>query len=240
MNPDSFDFMVNGIDAVTLSKTELDSIIVDRHLAHECGMCRKTTSNTASAFQACSKCHITCYCSKQCQIKHWSTHKPRCKERCATHQLIKKREEEARTLGIVYYDPQTLLDWYAQNAGAVEYAAYHVLEMFKGPDLSLLSTHVAYFNVSLNADSPHEPSTIILNDVTAVPHSGVQTLTGGAATISNFAHAVQAGYMVLLLHDGVAKTSSTEFPKPRQKEFRRPNEHWKIYTMLKANKLLDA
>ena len=41
---------------------------------HEhCGFC-----NLEPNFR-CTKCKLMCYCSKECQLKHWKTHKKLCK-----------------------------------------------------------------------------------------------------------------------------------------------------------------
>lgn len=42
---------------------------------HFCGMCG------AFALKKCSKCQTTYYCSRQCQVKHWHTHKHLCNKK---------------------------------------------------------------------------------------------------------------------------------------------------------------
>jgi len=36
-------------------------------------------SKTSESLQKCGRCKIACYCSKECQTAHWSTHKTNCK-----------------------------------------------------------------------------------------------------------------------------------------------------------------
>ena len=42
-----------------------------------CTTCSKTA--TEASLKQCGKCHITQYCSKECQQANWKTHKKACK-----------------------------------------------------------------------------------------------------------------------------------------------------------------
>jgi len=53
-----------------------------------CNACMKELDNVLT----CSRCKNATYCSKECQIKHWKEHKPRCKHYLEAKQSVPKRE----------------------------------------------------------------------------------------------------------------------------------------------------
>ncbi|KAK0220800.1 hypothetical protein EDD85DRAFT_780100, partial [Armillaria nabsnona] len=146
-----------------LSREEINRIIPDKGpLHHACGGCLNCPNAGEKQYSRCAGCSTTYYCRA-----HWPQHKAMCKERKTIRAQLKEREEMARLAGQVYYDPRTLTAWYRMYDSAVEFAAYHVLEIFKGPKHSLMATHVAYFELDQNPASPNDASTVILKNVVA-------------------------------------------------------------------------
>lgn len=47
--------------------------MTDEELQLVCAVCLKPAQSR------CSKCHVTKYCSRECQQQDWSTHKIKCK-----------------------------------------------------------------------------------------------------------------------------------------------------------------
>ena len=43
-----------------------------------CATCSKVPEEGAAPLQRCSRCHTTCYCSKDCQKADWKNHKKQC------------------------------------------------------------------------------------------------------------------------------------------------------------------
>lgn len=52
---------------------------------HKCGQCQ------GAAEKKCSKCELVFYCSRDCQVQHWSTHKSFCNSMSKQAYLINKR-----------------------------------------------------------------------------------------------------------------------------------------------------
>ncbi|KAI9012429.1 hypothetical protein DFJ74DRAFT_683845 [Hyaloraphidium curvatum] len=46
-----------------------------------CEACGKLVLGTDRALQRCSRCKTVSYCSRECQVKHWTAHKPVCQPR---------------------------------------------------------------------------------------------------------------------------------------------------------------
>ena len=45
----------------------------------ECSHCYKTGTLKDVQFMRCSKCKVTTYCSRECQVANWKIHKIHCK-----------------------------------------------------------------------------------------------------------------------------------------------------------------
>ena len=84
----------DGIKPTKIAENFRDVIAVfDRHLkpsipAKICSRCTKAGS------KRCVKCRVVYYCSKECQIANWSSHKSRCKELCKSHMRVAFSDEE--------------------------------------------------------------------------------------------------------------------------------------------------
>ena len=46
--------------------------------AAKCGNCAKTKSDSGNDLKFCARCHVTPYCSKECQKSNWKAHKKIC------------------------------------------------------------------------------------------------------------------------------------------------------------------
>jgi hypothetical protein len=55
---------------------------------YACAMC--TQSGSDIDLKRCSKCLTTCYCSRECQIRHWKTHKAECIKYAAPSTVSQK------------------------------------------------------------------------------------------------------------------------------------------------------
>ena len=59
----------------------------------KCGGCSAVRAEEAKAYSVCSGCREVHYCSRECQRKHWKTHKPEClssEEREAQRRVVKE------------------------------------------------------------------------------------------------------------------------------------------------------
>ncbi|KAJ6619787.1 hypothetical protein B0H10DRAFT_1876702 [Mycena sp. CBHHK59/15] len=229
------------------TREEMDNAIPDRGpLIRPCGNCNKPPLTGDKPFAKCGKCKITHYCSRQCQIAHWKEHKPICKERVATAALLEKQKEAARLSGKRFVSPLVLQTWYRSNSDAIEYAAFHVLELYKGRAASLQPTHIAAFTVRVNEATPEDPELVRFLDVFAAPFSTFAQLTKMSEThIGMHKKACKNGFMTLYFLDGPESLQLIEFHDPPSSEpytsgSKKPDTHWKINTMMKLNAKLPT
>merc|ERR1711879_117714 len=79
MSPERFSFLSEIMEEVTLPPT--------MHIVRECNSCgigevnwQSTDVNGPDAkFKVCGRCKSVFYCSRECQVKAWPTHKRKCK-----------------------------------------------------------------------------------------------------------------------------------------------------------------
>jgi len=57
----------------------------------ECFRCKKMTNR--ETLKACSRCKYAQYCSKECQVADWPSHKAICKQMCDVHKFTKKSKK---------------------------------------------------------------------------------------------------------------------------------------------------
>ena len=50
-------------------------------LTKVCEYCKKRPKTKEDNLKVCSKCNITAYCNRECQVKDWENHKVICKSR---------------------------------------------------------------------------------------------------------------------------------------------------------------
>ncbi|KAK0439524.1 uncharacterized protein EV420DRAFT_1316130 [Desarmillaria tabescens] len=223
---------------VILSREEINRVIPDKGpLHHACGACLNCPSAGEKQYSRCAGCSTTYYCSQQCQKAHWPQHKSMCKERKTARAQLKEREEKARLAGQVYYDPRTLTEWYRKHDSAVEFAAYHVLEIFKGPEHSLMATHVAYFELDQNPDSPNDASTVVLKTVVAFDRKKLEKMFSmRPANIEMCERSIKSGYMILFFADEKHGSMCMEMHQAPAPDWIRPVDQWMLYFKLKVNR----
>ncbi|KAE9396914.1 hypothetical protein BT96DRAFT_824008, partial [Gymnopus androsaceus JB14] len=103
----------------------------------------------------CSACGITRYCRT-----HWPKHKIGCQETVKMRATQKVREAQCLAQGKVFYDPMTLRFWFKKNYNVCEYAAWHALEIYKGPDKSYFSTYLVVISLTQDPDAPNDVSKV--------------------------------------------------------------------------------
>ncbi|KAK0437309.1 hypothetical protein EV421DRAFT_1907339 [Armillaria borealis] len=159
-----------------------------------------------------------------------------CKDRKTARAQLKEREERARLAGQVYYDPRTLTAWYRMHDSAVEFAAYHVLEIFKGPKHSLMATHVAYFEFDQNPASPNDASTVVLKNVVAFDRKKLEKMVSmSPAKIDIHERSIKSGYMVLFFADAKNGSMCTEMHQTPAQDWIKPVDQWMLFFKLKVN-----
>ena len=51
---------------------------MEEFLKRRCANCRKSANPNNDPYKCCSRCKSVWYCSKECQVKHWGSHKSDC------------------------------------------------------------------------------------------------------------------------------------------------------------------
>ncbi|KAG7443479.1 uncharacterized protein BT62DRAFT_972461 [Guyanagaster necrorhizus] len=234
LSKDSIVIMSNNSNPMVMTREQLANIIEDSGtLVRPCGACGiGPRQKNVKEFSKCASCKETCYCSKDCQRAHWKEHKALCKERQLSIASKKRLEEDARRKGEIYYDPVTLQGWYRKNHSAIEYAAFHALEIYKGASQSLLKTHFAFFDLSQNDKTPNDITTVTLKNVVAVPRSMIPLSENTKAQCER---AVKNGYMCVYLADLSHKSIALEMHKAPRANWKKPDKEWVLNAILKCN-----
>ena len=68
-------FIVTSRSELKKFNDRLNELYIKLKHKAKCSNCDKPNSNLK-----CSKCKLVFYCSKECQVKDWSTHKLLCKD----------------------------------------------------------------------------------------------------------------------------------------------------------------
>ena len=75
----------------TSSRLEDTKARLQRALLDKCSYSDCPNATQTSSLSECSSCHQTRYCSKDCQVKHWDSHKEQCK---IVRKQLKAQEKE--------------------------------------------------------------------------------------------------------------------------------------------------
>ncbi|KAJ7579281.1 hypothetical protein C8J56DRAFT_1170004, partial [Mycena floridula] len=178
----------------------------------------------------CSACGITRYCSKSCQRANWPKHKASCQEVVNS----KATSAKCRAEGKVFYDPMTLRSWFKNNHEACEYAAWHALELYKGPQESLFSTDLVVISLLQDPDAPNNPSKIKLQDICNMPRKELyESVRMRPDQIEVCEQAAERNLITVLLIDGVNATTMTQQIQARPQHCRKPEKKlWLGYVHL--------
>ncbi|KAJ7126950.1 hypothetical protein C8R44DRAFT_617527 [Mycena epipterygia] len=215
-------------------------------LVRPCGGCFKPPPKGGNAFAKCGQCGTTHYCSRQCQMAHWKEHKPVCKQRVAAMARLAEQREAARLVGKRFCTPMTIQTWYRNKSSAIEYAAFHALELYKGTAASLLSTHIAVVNVRVDETTPEDADLVRLVDVFAAPLAEFsKTVRMSETSIDMCKKATRSGQMTLYFVDLEESLHLIEFHAPPSSEpytsgQKTPDKHWRVHVMVKLNGSLSA
>ncbi|KAJ6578839.1 hypothetical protein DFH09DRAFT_1449104 [Mycena vulgaris] len=228
--------------AYIITEKEMTDAIPDRGpLVRPCGKCLKPPPKGGPAFAKCGQCGTTGYCSRECQAAHWKEHKPVCKQRVALMARLAEKREAARLAGRRFTTPLTLQEWYRNNGCAIEYAAFHVLELYKGKAASLLSTHIAVFTVRVDETTPEDASLVRLVDFGPAPFAEFSKMVGiPEVNIAMYKKATRSGQMALYFMDMQESLHLIEFHGPPSSEpytsgRMTPHPHWRLNVTLKLN-----
>ncbi|KAL0576080.1 hypothetical protein V5O48_005908 [Marasmius crinis-equi] len=215
-------------------------------LARTCDNCMK---NPSEGQDVAVNVKCECFCSLDGDTRleifsaHWSEHKPICKQRVRALARREKAKIAALAEGKVFHDPLTLQAWYGQNNDTVEYAALHVLELWKDRESSKQATHFALFIVEVDEKDPEDPSLVRFKDAIAVPMDQLQSL--GSVPPETIQRMIEKGLILLLFADVKHSLSAFEFHKspssePYLKGEKKPDEMWQINTVVKLNSHLPS
>ncbi|KAJ7456944.1 hypothetical protein FB451DRAFT_598744 [Mycena latifolia] len=211
-----------------------------RALVRPCGKCLKAPPKGSPAFAKCGQCATTGYCSRECQAAHWKEHKPVCKQRVAQAARLAEQREAARLAGTRFCTPVTLQTWYRNNSAAIEYAAFHALELHKGPRASLRATHLAVFTVKVDETEPEDAARVRLVDFGAAPFAEFAQMVHMSETNAAMCRrAVRSGQMALYFMDMEEALHVLEFHVPPSSgpyaSGKSPHPHWRLNVLVKLN-----
>ncbi|KAJ7773322.1 hypothetical protein B0H16DRAFT_1363524, partial [Mycena metata] len=236
--------IMDGSEPFVTTAEEMAAAIPDRGpLVRACGTCHKTpTSMGVQEFSKCASCGSTRYCSRQCQASDWKEHKPICKQRVAAQNRLAVQREAARLAGKRFCTPMTIQTWYRNQFRAIEHAAFHILEVYKGPKASLLRTHIAVFTVRVDEKTPEDPELVRFLEVLALPlDKFAQEIRMDKINHDRCKKAAKSGQaMVLYFMDMEDWLHHIEFHGPPSSEpytrgEKTPDKHWRAHVIMKLN-----
>ncbi|GFH48029.1 hypothetical protein CTEN210_04505 [Chaetoceros tenuissimus] len=68
--------------------------------SQNCDNCSKTGVDIGSKLSVCSKCNSAYYCSRECQVEHWPTHKKYCKHNSEIKKNVESSLDSSREVNI--------------------------------------------------------------------------------------------------------------------------------------------
>ncbi|KAK7026048.1 hypothetical protein VNI00_015775 [Paramarasmius palmivorus] len=165
----------------------------------------------------------------------WPTHKAQCKWNAtiSARQAAEKAAKLAK--GEVYYDDNVLVAWFKRNSNVIEYAAFHALELWKGPVHSKFATHIACFDVEVDDQHADDDKRVRFHDAMLMSRDIVAM---GGPTAERVKDALGKGYMPLMISDVDHQLKIMEFlPYPTHIHKDGPDKNWEIDTFLRLNGL---
>lgn len=101
-------------------------------LADACAKCKELQGERL--FSTCARCGVAKYCSRECQVAHWSGHKEMCRAYGAAQQAV--REQEERTAWEHAFE-EKLYVWPQEVPVQLQSAPSHTVRrlLVKNPDL---------------------------------------------------------------------------------------------------------
>ncbi|KAJ7030471.1 hypothetical protein C8F04DRAFT_961680 [Mycena alexandri] len=234
---------MDGSEPFVTTAEGMAAAIPDRGpLVRACGTCHKTPASMGvQEFSKCASCGMTRYCSRQCQASDWKEHKAICKERVAQVGRLAAQRETARVAGKRFCTPMTIQTWYRNQSAAIEHAAFHILEVYKGPKASLLRTHVAVFTVRVDEKTPEDPDLVRFFNVLALPlDEFAQQMRMDKMNLDRCKKAARTQMMVLYFVDMQDWLHHIEFHGPPSSEpytrgEKTPDKHWRAHVIMKLN-----
>ncbi|KAJ7285028.1 hypothetical protein C8J57DRAFT_707399 [Mycena rebaudengoi] len=220
----------------------MDDAIPDRGpLVHPCTVCKTPPPKGGPALPRCGRCSTTHYCSRQCQVAHWKEHKPICLERTAHLAELAAQRAAAHARGERFSTPITLRTWYQNNSSAVEYAAFHTLQLYKGLRASLQPTHIVAFKLRVDADEPEDAARVRFLDVGPAPLTDfARAMKISPAHVEVVRKSTRMGLMTLFFADLEEGLQVMEFHQPPSSEAytsgqKQPDPHWRLNVAMKLN-----
>ncbi|KAF9266065.1 hypothetical protein L218DRAFT_956454 [Marasmius fiardii PR-910] len=231
-----------GGPTVTTIEDMKKAIPERKPLVRPCGNCMNVPE-PGSTFSHCAKCRETHYCSRECQVAHWPQHKEVCKHRARVIAQMEQQKAAAFAEGKVYYDPSVLQKWYRLNNDAVEHAAFHVLELWKGEKPSRTTTHFVIITVEVDETEPDDPNLIRYKEALAAPMEKLQMI--GSPPPQLLELSLEKGFMLLVFLDMKHNLRVLEFHQPPPLEpylkgEKKPDEMWQVHTVFKLNSHLPS
>ncbi|KAJ7475892.1 hypothetical protein FB451DRAFT_1397282 [Mycena latifolia] len=210
-------------------------------LVRACSGCGRSPAEGANAFAKCGKCGTSHYCSRECQVAHWKEHKPMCKQRVDAMAQLAEQREAARLAGKKFFTPFTIQTWYRNESSAIEHAAFHVLELYKGTKASLQPTHIALFTVRVDEAAPEDAALVRLEDVLPAPFAAFSKSIGTSGPMMDMCRkAARSGQMTLFFLDVKQSLQLIEFhaappSEPYTSGQKTPDKYWRVHVRFKLN-----
>ncbi|KAL1742006.1 hypothetical protein HDZ31DRAFT_44209 [Schizophyllum fasciatum] len=133
--------------------------------ARVCQNCHKSQSEIR--LSSCSKCRLSHYCSRECQVAHWPTHKAQCRLNAQTRDRLKSAAEDQPDLVEIN---RKFKDWQQIFRPLFHHVQCSALDLFTDPHRA--STHLLSVLLTPNPHprKPHDAAcAFLLADARALP-----------------------------------------------------------------------